>query len=123
RMVRALSVVAIVLQQRFPSMSSAIGSIQVTPQSRSHDRKPRLKMPEYQTWLRIKKRCHNPLDKSYPQYGGRGIEVCQEWRESFQAFLRDMGPRPSPHHSIDRLDGTKGYSPDNCRWATKEEQA
>lgn len=68
-------------------------------------------------------RCHCPTNKSYPRYGGRGIMVCDRWRNSFDDFLADIGPRPSAQHSIDRIDGTKGYEPSNCRWATYTEQA
>ncbi|MDP9438291.1 MAG: hypothetical protein M3P49_06060 [Actinomycetota bacterium] len=80
------------------------------------------KTPEFVTWANMLNRCHKPGHPSYPEYGGKGLAVCEEWRDSFGAFLRDMGPRPSPTHSIDRIDGTKGYSPDNCRWATSGEQ-
>jgi hypothetical protein len=76
----------------------------------------------YGIWTQMKKRCHNPKDKSYPEYGGRGIHVCERWRNSFPAFLEDMGPRPSPAHSLDRIDGTKGYEPGNVRWATSSQQ-
>jgi len=79
--------------------------------------------PEYHTWESIKARCHNPKDKCYPRYGGAGILVCDEWLHSFEAFFRDMGEKPSLKHSIDRMNNEKGYSSDNCRWATKREQA
>lgn len=77
---------------------------------------------EYSTWKRIKRRCYNVNDKDYPDYGGNGIGVCDEWRNDFSAFLRDMGRKPSAAHSIDRIDNSRGYEPGNCRWATPTEQ-
>lgn len=77
---------------------------------------------EYVIWFGMKARCYNPKSTHYKDYGGRGIAMCDEWKESFEAFYRDMGPRPSPDHTVDRKDNDKGYSKDNCRWATWAEQ-
>lgn len=79
--------------------------------------------PENSAWRGIKDRCYNPKHRHYADYGGRGITMCDEWKDDFEAFYRDMGPRPSPEHSIDRVENDKSYSKDNCRWATAEEQA
>lgn len=79
--------------------------------------------PEYALWLSFKQRCLNPRDKNYPNYGGRGITVCDHWASSFQAFYDDMGPRPSPDLTLDRIDNRQGYEPGNCRWATRQTQA
>jgi glutaredoxin len=80
--------------------------------------------PEYVSWHSMLQRCHNPNNRGYEQYGGRGIRVCDRWRESFEAFLEDMGPTPGPGYTIDRHPNGEGnYEPGNCRWATKTEQA
>ena len=79
--------------------------------------------PEYRTWRAILARCHNPNNQDYPNYGGRGIAVCERWRRSYQAFLSDMGRKPSPKFSIDRYPDNDGnYEPGNCRWASDAEQ-
>lgn len=78
---------------------------------------------EYITWNNMIRRCTDPNDKSFARYGGRGINVCQEWLESFESFLNHIGPKPSPKHSIDRIDNLRDYEPGNVRWATLDEQA
>jgi hypothetical protein len=77
---------------------------------------------EYLAWSAAKKRCGNPGNASFRSYGARGIRVCADWAFSFEAFLRDMGPRPSPVHSLDRIDPSGDYEPSNCRWALPEVQ-
>lgn len=74
--------------------------------------------PEFQAWISMKKRCLRHI-----HYAGRGIKVCDRWANSFAAFLEDMGPRPTPNHSLDRINNDGHYEPGNCRWATATQQA
>ncbi len=77
---------------------------------------------EYRIWNGIKMRCYNEKREKYASYGGRGITMSDEWKESFEAFYRDMGPRPSNEHTVERRDNNAGYCKENCYWATREEQ-
>jgi hypothetical protein len=78
--------------------------------------------PDYHLWSTMIQRCTNPKRKGYHNYGGRGITVCERWRHAFENFTADMGPRPSPTHSLERRDNDQGYSPENCYWATWTQQ-
>lgn len=81
-----------------------------------------LERAEYRSWRGMKNRCYSTSASSYPHYGGRGITVCERWIKSFDDFLSDMGPKPSPKHSIDRINNDGNYEPGNCRWATQSQQ-
>ncbi len=76
---------------------------------------------EYMTWARMKNRCYNDKDPAFKWWGARGITVCDEWRDSFEAFYRDMGPKPLGL-TLERKDNSLGYSKDNCMWATQAQQ-
>ncbi len=82
------------------------------------------KSHEYNSWCAMKDRCFNSNNKRYADYGGRGIAVCDKWVNSFENFFADMGERPEPkeNYSLDRIDNSLGYSPENCKWSTREEQ-
>lgn len=77
--------------------------------------------PEWTAWSTMRDRCRNPNNARYSSYGGRGISVSEEW-STFVQFLEDMGPRPSPQHSLDRRDNDGNYCKDNCRWSLPKDQ-
>lgn len=78
--------------------------------------------PEYRAWTNMKTRCYNQKSKRYVDWGGRGIKVCDRWLNSFENFYADMGPKPAPGYSIDRIDVDGNYEPGNCRWADAKTQ-
>lgn len=80
-------------------------------------------MPEYHSWAHMIQRCTNPKNKAWKNYGGRGITVCDAWRKAFAAFFAYVGCKPSPEHSIERIDNDRGYEPGNVKWATRSEQS
>lgn len=103
----------------FACRSAHIGSTKTTHgNTRGHSM-----TAEYRAWTKAKSRCLCPTDHKYPIYGGRGISMCQEWRDSFEAFLSHMGKKPSPRMSLDRIDVNGNYEPGNCRWTSAKEQA
>lgn len=73
---------------------------------------------EYRAWQTMRRRCYEPSDPAYPDYGGRGITVCDRWLESPLNFIEDMGTKPTPAHVLDREKNHLGYSKENCRWVT-----
>lgn len=86
--------------------------------NRSHNM---TRTPQYRVWATMLSRCQNPNSESFKDYGARGIKVCDRW-QSFENFYADMGDKPSPTHSLERIKNEEGYSPGNCKWATKAEQ-
>jgi hypothetical protein len=91
----------------------------VKPDNRTHGMS---RTPEYKAWECARARCHRKTNPQYESYGGRGIAMCLAWRTSFDAFMADMGPKPSPAHTLERINNDGGYGPTNCKWATYSEQ-
>lgn len=104
-----------------------MGTMTLKHGARAHhedDSRDRIFHPIYKVWDGMKQRCYNPATANFMDYGGRGITICDEWVNDFEAFMAYVGPRPSPRHSIDRYPNNDGnYEPGNVRWATQSQQA
>lgn len=96
-----------------------LASESTTTRSTTHGKS---RTSEYRVWAGMKDRCLNPNSRNFPDWGGRGIQVCQRWQESFEAFLEDVGLRPEKGMSLDRINNAGNYEPGNVRWATWEQQ-
>lgn len=91
--------------------------------SSTHGESNKPQILEYDAWRAMKRRCYGVNSLGYSYYGAKGITVCDRWIGSYENFLQDMGRKPSPEHSLDRIDNDGNYEPTNCRWATKAQQA
>lgn len=103
--------------------STSCGCVRISKATTHGHNKRGKRSSEYTSWRDMLRRCCDTTHPKYKDYGGRGIAVCQEWRESFEAFLRDMRYKPTPKHTTHRFDNDRNYEPSNCSWATKLQQA
>lgn len=88
----------------------------------THTTHGKSRSPEFSIWRGIRKRCNTPTAHAFEHYGGRGIKICSRW-DNFENFLADMGPRPTPKHSVERIDHDGDYCPENCKWVIWDDQA
>jgi hypothetical protein len=111
------------LQQGKKKSCGCAVSEMISAAKRTHGQSAGKKTSIYERWKSIKKRCTNPNNKAWPNYGGRGIKMCDRWANSFEAFYADVGDAPKPWLTLDRIDNDGNYEPGNVRWATMAEQA
>jgi hypothetical protein len=102
--------------------TNSCGCIRSETTTRLKTKHGKRKTPEFDVWCNMRRRCYDPSNKSYRDYGGRGIKVCPQWRDSFKTFIEDVGPRPTASHQLDRINNFGNYEPKNVRWATRKEQ-
>jgi hypothetical protein len=100
-------------------VEKTVARVRVGPIATAHHQS---RSSEYRIWSGMKQRCRNPNNTRWDDYGGRGIDVCDQWVDSFERFLADVGPRPSMAHTLDRIDNDAGYAPGNVRWSSASEQ-
>ncbi len=103
--------------------TTSCGCVQKERASQSNSTHGMSNSHEFAIWSGMIQRCTNPLNKAFKNYGGRGINVCDRWKSSYENFFSDMGRRPGPNYSIERVDNDRGYEPSNCIWATASQQA
>lgn len=103
--------------------SRSCGCLQLEQSTRHGNNRQGRPTAEYMAWMAAKKRCNNSANASYARYGGRGISMCERWNASFAAFIADMGLKPDPSFSLDRIDPEGNYEPGNCRWAPVQVQS
>ena len=112
---------AVIAKSLKNGLSQSCGCLNRERSRERHTRHGRYATPEYKIWQAIVARCRNPKNPRYADYGARGIKLCAEW-EDFAAFHREVGDRPTPRHSIDRMNNERGYEPGNCKWSLPHEQ-